>query len=289
MLAEIDSKPLARTALPAQPQQQLSTLDLALVDPSHPQRAMSEAFVRAIFQGAYQARLSSFYPQLLTITRGNGDYAAVAGIRPAGGEQLFSEHYLDAPVEQLLQAPRAGIAEIGNLAPAGAGQARWLICTLSAFLIGAGFTHVVFTSVPQLRNAFRRLGLPLTRLADADAQRLPEAQRAEWGSYYHTRPAVYAGDIVAGTPAINALLHADPGLSRLAQLAAQLGAAFARPATRSLSDLSDRSEQGGRVSPFFRSFEENSRNYLTKRIGKMGRSPTGAVDQSQVRQAPRQA
>ncbi len=54
-----------------------------------------------------------------------------------------------------------------------------------------------------------------------------------------------------------------------------------------LSDLGDRSEQGGRARPFFRSFEENSRSYLTKRIGKMGRSPTGAVDQSQIRQPPR--
>ncbi len=51
-----------------------------------------------------------------------------------------------------------------------------------------------------------------------------------------------------------------------------------------LSDLGDRSEQGGRARPFFRSFKENSRSYLTKRIGKMGRSPTGAVDQPQVRQ-----
>jgi len=51
--------------------------------------------------------------------------------------------------------------------------------------------------------------------------------------------------------------------------------------------MGDRSEQCGRVRPIFRSFEENSRSDLTKRIGKMGRSPTGAVDQSQVRQPPR--
>ncbi len=51
--------------------------------------------------------------------------------------------------------------------------------------------------------------------------------------------------------------------------------------------MGDRSEQGGTARPFFRSFEENSRSYLTKRIGKMGRSPTGAVDQTQVRQPPR--
>ena len=58
---------------------------------------------------------------------------------------------------------------------------------------------------------------------------------------------------------------------------------------RSLSDLGDRSEPSGRARPFFRSFEENSRSYLTRRIGKMGRYPAGAVDQSQVRQASRNA
>ena len=48
-------------------------------------------------------------------------------------------------------------------------------------------------------------------------------------------------------------------------------------AARSLSDLGARSEPSGSVRPFFRSFEENSRRYLTRRIGEMGRSPTGAV------------
>ena len=56
----------------------------------------------------------------------------------------------------------------------------------------------------------------------------------------------------------------------------------------SLSDLGARSEPSGRASPFFRSFEENSRSYLTKRIGKMGRYHTGAVGAAQVRQAARQ-
>jgi len=230
MQTGLDNTALSHAVHLALPGQALPGLDLALMDPSHPQRGMAEAFVRAVFVNAYQARLDSFYPWLLSITRDDGAYAAVAGIRPAGGEQLFSEHYLDAPIERLLQARRAGIAEIGNLAPAGAGQARWLICTLSAFLIGAGFTHVVFTAVPKLRNAFRRMGLPLTRLADADVQRLPDAQREGWGSYYRNSPAVYAGDIVAGTPALSALMHADPELCQLSQWALRLGKSFAVPA-----------------------------------------------------------
>jgi hypothetical protein len=131
-------------------------------------------------------------------------------------------------VQHILQAERSGIVEIGNLAPASAGQARWLICTLSAFLIGAGFTHVVFTSVPKLRNAFSRMGLPLAWIADADQQRLPLQERSEWGSYYDCRPAVYAGDIVAAIPALTRLMHSDPELSRLSRRASRMGQEFVR-------------------------------------------------------------
>lgn len=201
-------------------------LELMLMDPAHAQRTFAEAFVSAIFRKAYGATLGAFYPLLLGLSRANGDYAAVAGIRPAGADALFSEHYLDQPVERLLSTDRNGIAEIGNLAPASAGQARWLICTLSAFLMGAGFTHVVFTSVPKLRNAFSRMGLPLTRLADADRQRLPADQQAEWGSYYDCKPAVYAGDIASGTPALLALMSSDPDLLDLSLSAHAAGRAF---------------------------------------------------------------
>jgi hypothetical protein len=212
-----------------------SGMDIGLMEQSHAERGMAEAFVRTVFLRAYGARIGKLYPMLLTITRDNGEYAAVAGIRPAGSDALFSEQYLDQPVEQLLQTDRAGIAEIGNLAPAGAGQARWLICAVSAFLIGAGYTHVVFTSVPKLRNAFRRLGLPLTRLGSADPQRLPPEQRAEWGSYYQNRPAVYAGDIAAGTPALIALIRSDPELLRLSELAFAAGREFSGNTSASLS------------------------------------------------------
>ena len=218
---------ITRTPHPGRTSAETRELTLTLMDPIHPQRAMAEAFVRAVFAAAYHARLGSCYPLLLGISRDNGEYAAVAGIRPAGAAALFSEHYLDQPVQQILQTQRAGIAEIGNLAPASAGQARWLICTLSAFLIGAGFTHVVFTSVPKLRNAFYRMGLPLVRIAGADQQRLPPEERMDWGSYYDCKPAVYAGDISAATPALTRLMHSDPELSRLSQWASRAGQDFA--------------------------------------------------------------
>ena len=67
-----------------------ATLTLTLMDPTHVQRGFAEAFVSAVFRRAYDATLSAFYPLLLGLTHDNGEYAAVAGIRPAGADALFS-------------------------------------------------------------------------------------------------------------------------------------------------------------------------------------------------------
>lgn len=202
-------------------------LDLTLLDPAHPRRHHAEDFVRDVFFNAYRARLDAFYPLLVSIADPDGEYAAVAGVRPAGGEALFSEHYLDEPVEKILNVERQKIVEIGNLAPASAGQARWLICTLTAFLTGAGFTHVVFTAVPRLQNAFRRMGLPLTKHADARQEQLPERQAADWGSYYECKPAVFSGDIHIGHSAFSNIRETAPDLYPISRLAFDAGQTFA--------------------------------------------------------------
>lgn len=209
--------------LPARSQQ----LSLALMDLSHPRRVRAEAFVQSVFMQAYGAQLQTFYPLLMNILFPGGEYAAVAGIRPAGSKALFSEHYLDESIECILGVERHKIVEIGNLAPASAGQARWLICTLTAFLSGAGFTHVVFTAVPKLKNAFRRMGLPLTKLADASAERLPPEQAASWGSYYESQPAVYTGDIRIGEHAFSKAIGVDQALRELSTHAGEVGRGFA--------------------------------------------------------------
>ena len=206
---------------------QSSRLDLTLMDPLHPRRINAEAFVQAVFFKAYRARLNAFYPLLVSIANPDGAYAAVAGVRPAGGEALFSEHYLDEPIERLLGIERRWIVEIGNLAPASAGQARWLISTLTAFLTGAGFTRVVFTAVPRLRNAFTRMGLPLAKHADALRERLPDAQQGNWGTYYESRPAVYSGDIRVGDRAFRYVLGKSPDLDDIYRRGLAAGQGFA--------------------------------------------------------------
>ena len=207
-------------------------LSMSSYHAGQPGREPLKAFVRLIFEKAYGARIDTFYPHLIGIRREDGSFAAVAGVRPAGAGALYAEQYLDEPLEVMLSrssgrpVSRAEVVEVGNLAPAGAGQARWLIAALTAYVHAAGFSHVVFTAVPALHNAFRRMGLPLTRLATADPSRLAADGKDDWGSYYQAGPQVCAGRIALGHAVLNDFISARrPRLRRLWRQAQQLASA----------------------------------------------------------------
>lgn len=166
-------------------------------------RVALEAFIHATYARAYGADVREFMPLLIALRSTAGEPLAVMGVRSAAAEPLFLEQYLDAPVEQIIPArggcpvQRERVVELGNLAVAHAGAARWMIVALSAFLRGAGVEWVALTAVPALRNAFHHLGIQLTELAPADAGRLG-ADRARWGRYYDSAPVVLAGNVAQG-------------------------------------------------------------------------------------------
>ena len=84
----------------------------------------------------------------------------------------------------------------------------------------------MFTAVPRLYNAFRRMGLPLQKQADARSERLPADQVQEWGSYYNSSPAVYSGDIRVGERAFRKLIATDPDLHDITRRAFRAGRIF---------------------------------------------------------------
>ncbi|MEW6646230.1 MAG: thermostable hemolysin [Pseudomonadota bacterium] len=166
-------------------------------------RAELEAFVHDTYARAYGADVREFMPLLIALRSAAGEPLAVMGVRSAAQQTLFLEQYLDAPVEQVIHSRggcavrRERVVELGNLAVAHAGAARWMIVALNAFLRGAGVEWVALTAVPALRNAFAHVGIDLTELAQADGARLGAA-RARWGSYYDSKPVVLAGDVAQG-------------------------------------------------------------------------------------------
>jgi hypothetical protein len=194
------------------------------------ERGMLETMVATAFRSAYGAEVTSFYPQLLGFTTGTG-LRAVVGYRDGLAQPLFSEQYLDATAEQVMSrhlyrdVVRGQVAEVGNLALCGPGQARWVIAAATVFLHAAGYRWVLFTAVRHLVNAFQRLGLRPVPLAAADPGRLPDGG-ASWGSYYDASPMVCAGDIGAGLRKLttSAALR-QPRLQALLDMAHQLGGA----------------------------------------------------------------
>jgi len=198
-------------------------LQLAFVDRDSPQRALTEAFVRTVFERAYGAKVSHFLPRMMTLSDGRGELRAALGLRRADHAPLFLETYLDEAVETLVariaqrQVTRAGIVEVGNLASTQRGALRCLITALTAYLKGAGAEWAVFTATPTVLNAFRKLGITLHTLGPADKARLGVAGEL-WGSYYETSPMVVAGNVAQACEALESYL----ALERAVNLAGAL-------------------------------------------------------------------
>lgn len=196
-----------------------------------------EAFIHKTFDRAYGADVRHYMPRLMSLRDEAGTPLAALGFRFAAGGRLFLEQYLDDPIESRLAAgiraplARTGIVEVGNLAVAHAGGARWLIAALTAYLAGGGYRWAVFTAVPGLVNAFRRLGIPLIALAAADIARLPPEERASWGTYYDSAPTVMAASVEQSFNALSAYLNAPPEHRSLAPLWARAYAAGQAPPT----------------------------------------------------------
>ncbi|MFK5986433.1 MAG: thermostable hemolysin, partial [Pseudomonadota bacterium] len=112
---------------------------------------------------------------------------------------------------------RENIVEVGNLATTSGKAFRQLIVALTAYVYTIGYRYVVFTTFPIVSNSFKRMGLKLHQLADANLQQLPQKQQHQWSQeYYNLEPKVFAGDIHQGFYAISSNMHkASPELQQI--------------------------------------------------------------------------
>lgn len=170
-------------------------MTLILADRDHPTRALLERTVRAVFQAEYGAQVPVFPHSLLARLDRDGQPEAVTGLRFAE-DGLFSEAYLDAPVEVVLGAAmgravnRGEIVEFSSLAAPRTGAALPLVGAAIRLCQAAGCTHGLFTATARLRALLRRTGLVCVDLGPARPERLADA--AAWGSYYLHDPRVLA-------------------------------------------------------------------------------------------------
>lgn len=177
--------------------------DAVLIGPHHPVRRAVESFISSVYRERFDAEVRTFMPQLLAYRDAQGKLVAAVGLRQAAVGPLFVEHYLDAPVEEVLASrlsispKRSQIVEVGHFAASSAGVARELIVQLAWVLGAVKVDWVLFVATRQLRNAFVRLHLAPIELAAARAERMGESA-ADWGRYYETQPRLMCGNVLEG-------------------------------------------------------------------------------------------
>lgn len=170
----------------------------SISEPDAPDRQELEQFIRAMFKRVHNAEINHFMPKLMSVRDANGNLLAVCGLRHADQGKLFLETYLDAPIETLLSQhnniniARAAILEVGNLAVAEPASIRSLLASISLYLHSTHAEWAVFTGISALRNSLTKLNMSLQPLGEANIKRIPEHERAAWGTYYNERPQVMA-------------------------------------------------------------------------------------------------
>jgi len=171
---------------------------LHLSDRNALDRQSLEAFIKTRFYAVHQAHIDHFMPEMLSLRDENNGLRAVCGLRHANEEPLFLEHYFEWPIEQVLsisaqqRIERKAILEIGNLAVLEPACIRSLLASISVYLHHTDTEWAVFTGIPSLINALKKLHMPLLVLGPATIDQLPEQEHAAWGNYYQLNPQVIA-------------------------------------------------------------------------------------------------
>ena len=214
MLSSYQFDPSVVVKLPAPSDADTKAL-LQLVKSSDLQRASIEQFIASGFAKAYQADVHKFMPNLLGVSRA-GEWQAVLGLRCAVHTHLFIEHYLPAPVEQLLathgvHAKRSELIEIGHLYATSRQSLLQLFVLMAYALDQLNYRYLLCAATSAVRSILSRHGIELTELGEAKAEALGE-DAASWGSYYDTQPKVCLMDLAA----VTRLIHSDAKLTALA-------------------------------------------------------------------------
>lgn len=157
-------------------------------------RARVVSFIEAAYRKSYNASVKVDYPNLISVSHGDGRLVAAAGFRFADLSPLFLEQYTRRPIEEILGAPRRDIVEIGNLASQGGGSSVFLFAALASYLKRIEISRAVITSTDRLERRLFLLGLESQRICRARPECVAQPGE-DWGSYYDHRPCVQAGRI----------------------------------------------------------------------------------------------
>ena len=157
------------------------------------------------YRERYAADIAPSYARWVAEEAAPG-HGAVLGYRDAAEGPLFLETYLDSPIEaaiaEALHRPvsRNQIVEIGSFAADNCLAMARLWASAASRLVGSHSIAVATLTRP-MRAMFARIGLPLTEIAVATADRL-DGGASRWGRYYDEDPRVCVGLIADGQAAL---------------------------------------------------------------------------------------
>lgn len=165
----------------------------------------SAALVRGVFHEEFGADIHAepdcFVAYLSRPDHGAEAVEACAGISFFGPKPLFTEQYLDAPVEEVLTGVyghtvhRDEVLQVGSIASRQITAGADIIRALPLILAGMGRPYAVLTATARLAALMKRLGIVYRMLCEADGSRLGPGELARWGSYYEARPVVAYGKV----------------------------------------------------------------------------------------------
>ena len=157
------------------------------------QLLMAQSFRRRL--NAHPNTIKRHY---LTVER-RGEHAelvACSSIAFAQEQKLFSEYYLDLPVEEALErhlqikCDRSDICEIGGLSTNGKviSAVKLIVAYFPWYASHLGFKYSLVTVTSYMRKALADAGVAFYPLAKAELNRLPQSEQALWGRYYDFDP-----------------------------------------------------------------------------------------------------
>ena len=173
-------------------------LQLSFAGPVSSCRAEFEQFVMRAFEREHDAVVRTFMPLLVGCRDRERGLRSVVGLRPATGQALYLERYLDRPVDEVISVMsgqdvrRDRVVEIGNLAGRNCRASVRLVASLPGLLLSMRFDWVVFTATSTVRGILETLGAPLFELAPA-GEACAAGGIDRWGRYYSSDPRVCAG------------------------------------------------------------------------------------------------
>ena len=171
------------------------SLQIAVVDNQNELYRNAVELAQRIYHNAYAATIEPRPSRFVVcIDEGSGNMVACAGLTFAGSLKLFSEHYMNAPLEDVLkgvfgtEVPRARACEISSLATLERSVGAELVRIVPFLCWFMGQRALICTVTSKLKQLIEYQKWPFMAVAAADVSRVPKVEGIDWGTYYDTTP-----------------------------------------------------------------------------------------------------